>query len=113
VARSETGHNKAATGHNKMLIDSKLIPDENRVSANIVLENATHVMVPKRPIILPALQLGEKVCGSYVREHFEKTAEPPYWKLYMRHRKEVARAQCLAHRRWWCGLVPQKIVWQF
>ena len=59
--------------------------DEHRfVPANVALQNVTHVMVPKKAIVDVALQFGERVCGPYVHEHFEKAAESSYWTLYVR-----------------------------
>ena len=44
---------------------------------DIAFANVTHVMVPKRPIIISSLQFGERVCGSYVREHFRRPPNHP------------------------------------
>ncbi len=65
-------------------IPCQYLDESHHPPPEVAFENATCVMVPKMPIIASACEFGERVCGPYVREHFEKTAESPYWTLYLR-----------------------------
>jgi hypothetical protein len=60
------------------------VADPPHLPLDLVFQEVTHVMVPKRPITQRAFNYTERVCGAYVREHFVKSAETDLWTLYVR-----------------------------
>jgi hypothetical protein len=66
--------------HGKYLMD-----DSHHPAADVVFQEVTHVMVPKRPIATPEdLALIHHVCATYLEEHFAPCAESQLWILYLR-----------------------------
>ena len=64
----------------------RLLDDAHHPPVDLVLQEVTHIMVPKRPLwgAGGSAAFVDRLCGGYLKEHFAKAAESDLWTLYVR-----------------------------
>jgi hypothetical protein len=81
-------HTPAPLGTPLFWHEHRLLDDAHHPPVEVIMQEVTHVMVPKRPIFGTGAPFMHRVCDGYLKEHFSQAAENDMWVLYVRKAAE-------------------------